>query len=535
MSKLFSMSGRNPYRITIVLLLILQYFAIIQSSGDDEFVVNYLKQFGYLNDNVALHSDNNTIFKTAIETFQEFYDLDIDGTINDATLNFMKKARCGLSDNTDNINSFYQKWNKTHIKWNYFLGNETLRNIAEQAFQIWSNVSGLTFEFSKQNPDIIISHQRIAHYDIKSRHNCPFPFDGPGLVLAHANYPHFNKIVEIHIDADEDWTVGNEPHRFSLFTVLTHEIGHALGIEHSQQHDSIMYSAYQENWSKKLHEKDISSIRNLYGEKKSEKPTTTPRIINKQTPIKPKSSDNPPDPCQLETLHTFLIIDQKILVMYEQWMWPIELGSSKIPTPVKLRDYLKYILHGNFKKITAIYQRPNGQILFIAHNLVYILEYPTMRLLSGYPKSFKEVFNFHTKNRVIINGIVNTNSGKTLIFYDNVYYLVLSECDFTSTHRGLISELLPGVPIGFQSVFRYANGKLYFFKKRNYYEFDEFKRVVTKSGNVDLGIFDINCRNMDILEKLTNYLQDVKTYFNMNKDYYTNLESDQDDDDDEEE
>jgi hypothetical protein len=70
-------------------------------------------------------------------------------------------------------------------------------------------------------------------------------------VLAHANYPNVdNTPIEIHIDQDETWYLkidGNTPEeQVNLFSVLLHEIGHALGISHSNNQDSIMYP-YNDN------------------------------------------------------------------------------------------------------------------------------------------------------------------------------------------------------------------------------------------------------------------------------------------------
>ena len=69
----------------------------------------------------------------------------------------------------------------------------------EEAFNVWSNVTNLTFEkiFSGD-----------AHIEIRfetSSHGDDDPFDGEGGTLAHAFFPIFGG--DTHFDEEEDWTV----------------------------------------------------------------------------------------------------------------------------------------------------------------------------------------------------------------------------------------------------------------------------------------------------------------------------------------
>lgn len=128
---------------------------------------------------------------------------------------------------------------------------------------MWQDQTVFTFqEVYENNADIVVEFFRLEHGDGGA-------FDGPGRTLAHAFYPDSG---EVHFDDDETWVFGTHINTTrtrkwtSFFDAAVHEIGHALGLGHSNIKKSIMFpSMAHDKRYFKLTDDDVAGMEEIYG------------------------------------------------------------------------------------------------------------------------------------------------------------------------------------------------------------------------------------------------------------------------------
>lgn len=149
----------------------------------------------------------------------------------------------------------------------------------DKAFSIWSRVAPI---------DFVVKREGKVHIDIRfasGEHGDGDAFDGPGNTLAHAYFPQYGG--DAHFDDQEFWTIDSYAGT-NIFQVAAHELGHSLGLGHSNVREALMapfYQKYKPNF--KLHLDDILAIQALYGEKSFLPDDDVPVHLSP-----PKSSDN---------------------------------------------------------------------------------------------------------------------------------------------------------------------------------------------------------------------------------------------------
>jgi len=193
----------------------------------------------------------------------------IAGSFNSPTANAQSSVRY---DDLPDLAEFVvdgRKWDHTNLT--YFFQNGTSdigandeRQAIRDALALWASVTPLTFtEVSNAaSADIVILWGIGEHGD-------GFPFDGVNGVLAHAFFPPPNGgslAGDAHFDDAETWTLSvrsGSSQPIDLVTVAAHEIGHSLGLGHSQVSGALMFPFYSGS-HRFLDQDDVNGIQFLY-------------------------------------------------------------------------------------------------------------------------------------------------------------------------------------------------------------------------------------------------------------------------------
>uniref|UniRef100_A0A8C2KB27 Matrix metallopeptidase 15a n=1 Tax=Cyprinus carpio TaxID=7962 RepID=A0A8C2KB27_CYPCA len=343
------------------------------------------------------------ILSSAIKDMQRFYGLEVTGHMDLATIKydfFLFKIETVIQC-TVRTNSVYivqvnvQQANdekKIFISCPSIqnhspkVGQEQTYEAIHKAFKVWEKVTPLQFEEipyheiknGSEGPDIILLFAAGYHGDMSL-------FDGEGGSLAHAFFPGPGMGGDTHFDIDEPWTL-NQREGVDLFLVAVHELGHALGLEHSNNPSAIMAPFYQwmDTESFSLTEDDINGIHQIYG-KPSLQPTRPwvppvhPTRRSHRPKPTPRSDQDAPDICE-GNFDTVTILRGEMFVFKGRWFWRVRRNRvlDNYPMPIS------FFWIGLPEDIDAAYERHDGKFVFFKGSKYWLFREADVE--PGYPQ-----------------------------------------------------------------------------------------------------------------------------------------------------
>ncbi|NXE51492.1 MMP3 protein, partial [Casuarius casuarius] len=453
---------------------------------DIQFAQKYLEQFYDFKEEKSslFKSKNLNLMSEKIREMQSFFGLEVTGELNSQTLNTMMQARCGIPDvrsySTFPLNPKWKTEDVTYRILNYTpdMLQEDVEEAIAKAFQLWSSVTPLRFtRLYSGEADIMISFASGFHGDFYS-------FDGPGGTLAHAYPPGKGIGGDAHFDEDEYWTKFTTSNGYNLFLVAAHELGHSLGLGHSNVFGALMYPIYMARDTRdyKLPQDDIDGIQSLYGPPResptkafppqeptemtpAEAPTEMPphKEPTEMTPSKPATRAEDCDPDL--TFDAITTLRGEILFFKDSYVWRKSPYFSGIE-----HDTISSFWPSLAAGFDAAYEiDKKDEVIFFKGDQYWAVNGYSIK--PGFPKPIQNL-GFSRSVRKIDAAVHDQNTKKTYFFVGHRYWSFNENTQ--SMERGYprkIAADFHGIDHTVDAALQ-KNGHFYFFHGSKQYEVD---------------------------------------------------------------
>ncbi|XP_059529155.1 matrix metalloproteinase-16 isoform X2 [Myotis daubentonii] len=388
--------------------------------------------------------------QSALAAMQQFYGINMTGKVDRNTIDWMKRPRCGVPDQTRGGSRFSvrrkryaltgQKWQHKHITYSIKnvtpkVGDPETRRAIRRAFDVWQNVTPLTFEEvpyselenGKRDVDITIIFASGFHGDSS-------PFDGEGGFLAHAYFPGPGIGGDTHFDSDEPWTLGNPNHDGPPDKTPPP----TRPLPTAPPHRSV--------------------------------PPADPRRNDRPKPPRPPTGrpaypGAKPSICE-GNFNTLAILRREMFVFKDQWFWRVRNNRVMDGYPMQITYFWRGLPPG----IDAVYENNEGNFVFFKGNKYWVFKDTTLQ--PGYPHDLVSLGSGIPPHG-IDSAIWWEDVGKTYFFKGNRYWRYSEEMKTMDPGYPKPITVWKGIPDSPQGAFVHKeNGFTYFYKGKEYWKFN---------------------------------------------------------------